>query len=122
VHQAACSSAVDLNNQNPEQRIEVSWDTSRDQSFIVQLDLMVEDRKNMLRDVSQAIADVNTNVRGAEMYANEDSTAQGRFVIEVTSLSHLNRVIDKVKRIKGVLSVRRGSRPDSETSIPQETD
>jgi GTP pyrophosphokinase len=122
VHQAACSSAVDLNNQNPERRIEVSWDTSRDQSFIVQLDLMVEDRKNMLRDVSQAIADVNTNVRGAEMYANEDSTAQGRFVIEVTSLSHLNRVIDKVKRIKGVLSVRRGSRPDSETSIPQETD
>ncbi|MCB2201504.1 bifunctional (p)ppGpp synthetase/guanosine-3',5'-bis(diphosphate) 3'-pyrophosphohydrolase [bacterium] len=118
IHQAECPSAIDLNNQFPERRIEVSWDTSRDQSFVVQLEMLVEDRKNMLRDVSQAIADANTNVRGAEMYAH-DTTATGKFVIEVTSLTHLNRVIDKVRKVKGVLSVKRAH---THEQIPEETD
>jgi GTP pyrophosphokinase len=112
IHQAECPSAIELNNQSPERRIEVSWDTSRDQSFVVQLEMVVEDRKNMLRDVSQAIADANTNVRGAEMYA-QDTTATGRFVIEVTSLTHLNRVIEKVRKVKGVISVKRAHTRDT---------
>jgi GTP pyrophosphokinase len=78
----------------------------------VQLELVVQDRKNMLRDVTQAIADANTNVRGAEMYA-KDTTAVGRFVVEVSNLTHLNRIIDKVKTIKGVISVRRAKRSET---------
>jgi GTP pyrophosphokinase len=111
VHQADCASAVDISNEFPERKIEVSWDTSRDQSFIVQLETVVEDRKNILRDVMQAIADVNTNVRGAEMYAH-DTTATGRFVVEVTGLTHLNRIIDRVRRVKGVISVKRANARD----------
>lgn len=111
IHQANCQSAVDLANEHPERKIDVSWDTSRDQSFIVQLETVVEDRKNILRDVMQAIADVNTNVRGAEMYAH-DTTATGRFVVEVTGLTHLNRIIDRVRRVKGVIEVKRATARD----------
>jgi GTP pyrophosphokinase len=106
VHHAECNLAVNLANTNPERKISVSWDSGRDQSFIVQLSIVVEDRKNMLRDISQAIADSNTNVRGAELQAT-DSTAEGRFVVEVSNLSHLNRIIDKVRKVKGVISVTR---------------
>ena len=113
IHQAECPVAVDISNTNPERKIEVSWDTGPDQSFVVQLDMTVEDRKNMLRDITQAIADANTNVRGAEMYAH-DTTAEGRFVVEVSNLTHLNRIIDKVRKVKGVISVRRAKRPETE--------
>lgn len=106
IHQAECSLAVEISNKYPERRIAVSWDTGKDQSFVVQLEIVVEDRRNMLRDITQAIADSNTNVRGAEMYAH-DTTAIGKFVVEVTNLAHLNRIIDKVKKVRGVLSVRR---------------
>ncbi|MBK7141277.1 MAG: bifunctional (p)ppGpp synthetase/guanosine-3',5'-bis(diphosphate) 3'-pyrophosphohydrolase [bacterium] len=106
IHQAECSLAVEISNKYPERKISVSWDTGKDQSFVVQLEIVVEDRRNMLRDITQAIADSNTNVRGAEMYAH-DTTAIGKFVVEVTNLAHLNRIIDKVKKVKGVLSVRR---------------
>jgi (p)ppGpp synthase/HD superfamily hydrolase len=40
------------------------------------------------------------------MYARE-STAMGKFIVEVSSLSHLNRIMDKVRKIKGVISVVR---------------
>lgn len=106
VHRADCPSALHLYNQNPERKIDVSWDTGKGQSFIVQLRLVVEDRKNMLRDVTEAIADSDTNVRAAEMHS-QDTTAIGRFVVEVTNLSHLNRIVEKVRQVNGVLSVFR---------------
>jgi GTP pyrophosphokinase len=106
VHRADCETAGYLASQHPERRIEVSWDAGKGQAFVVELELIVEDRKNMLRDITQAVADSDTNVRAAEMSA-EDTTATGKFVVEVSSLSHLNRIIDKVRKVKGVISVVR---------------
>jgi len=115
VHRADCSLAIDLQTRFPERRIDVSWDTPKGQAFVVQLDMEVEDRKNMLRDLTQAVADADTNVRAAEMYAR-DTTAVGKFVVEVSSLSHLNRILDKVRKVKGVISVVRakGKEPEGE--------
>jgi len=112
IHRADCASAIHLHSLFPERRIDVSWDTAKGQSFVVQLRLVVEDRRNMLRDITQAIADVDTNVRAAEMHT-QDSTAVGKFVVEVSSLSHLNRILDKVRKVKGVLSVVREAGGDS---------
>ncbi|MCP4684286.1 MAG: bifunctional (p)ppGpp synthetase/guanosine-3',5'-bis(diphosphate) 3'-pyrophosphohydrolase [bacterium] len=111
IHHSECALAIDLANQSPERKIAVSWDAGRDQSFVVQLEMIVEDRKGMLRDITQVIADVNTNVRGAEIHSG-DSTAVGKFIIEVSNLSHLNRIIDKIKKVKGVIQVQRSRRYD----------
>ncbi len=112
IHRVDCPAAMQLLSDYPERKIDVSWDTAKGQSFIVQLRVTVEDRKHMLRDLSQAIADADTNVRGAEMYA-QDSTAVGKFVVEVSSLSHLNRILDKVRKVKGVLSIVREKGTDA---------
>ncbi len=114
IHRSDCTSANHLYSINPERKIDVTWDTGKGQSFIVQLRIIVEDRKNMLRDITQAIADADTNVRAAEMRA-QDTTAIGKFVVEVSSLSHLNRILDKVKKIKGVISVHREKGVESRT-------
>jgi GTP pyrophosphokinase len=106
IHQANCPSSVYVQTQFPERKIDVSWDTGKDQSFMVELELVVEDRKNVLRDLTQAMSDADTNVRAAEMHMG-DTTATGKFVVEVTSLSHLNRIFDKVRKVKGVISVFR---------------
>jgi len=112
IHHAECALAIDLANQSPERKIAVSWDAGRDQAFVVQLEMIVEDRKGMLRDITQVIADVNTNVRGAEIHSG-DTTAMGKFIVEVSNLSHLNRIIDKIKKVKGVIQVQRSRRYDS---------
>jgi len=119
IHRGDCKVALDLQNQAPERKIDVSWDAGRGQSFIVRIEIIVEDRKNMLRDVMQAIGDADTNIRAAEMKSN-DTTAKGEFVLEVSSLSHLNRVLDKVRKIKGVIEVTRThgkENPDLKDSI-----
>lgn len=67
----------------------------------------------MLSDLTAAITDSNTNVKGAEVNT-QDGTAAGYFIVEVANLSHLNRVIDKMKKVKGVISVRRSHRREKE--------
>ncbi|UCC45481.1 MAG: bifunctional (p)ppGpp synthetase/guanosine-3',5'-bis(diphosphate) 3'-pyrophosphohydrolase [Candidatus Zixiibacteriota bacterium] len=112
IHHASCDTAMELANNHPERKIDVSWDTGKDQWFVVQLDLITEDRKGVLRDLTEAIADSNTNVRGTEMHTRDDSTAVGSFVVEVSNLSHLNRIIDKIKKVKGVISVKRARKKE----------
>jgi len=111
IHHASCALAIDMTNKSPERRIDVSWDSGREQAFVVQLNLVVEDRKGMLRDITQAIADSNTNMRGAEIHSG-DTTATGKFLVEVSNLSHLNRIMDKVKKVPGVIEIQRSRQYD----------
>ena len=113
IHAHDCERAHYLREKLPERQIDVKWDTGSGQSFLVELEITVEDRKGMLRDITQAISDSDTNVKGAEMFASE-AAAVGRFVVEVTDLSHLNRIIDKVRKVKGVISTvrARGKKTD----------
>ncbi|MGH8015387.1 MAG: ACT domain-containing protein, partial [Candidatus Zixiibacteriota bacterium] len=113
VHSHDCDRATYVQEKFPERRIDVSWDTGSGQSFVVELEIVVEDRKGMLRDLTQAISDSDTNVKGAEMFAR-DAAAVGRFVVEVTDLSHLNRIIDKVRKVKGVISAVRAKSKKTE--------
>lgn len=111
IHRADCPTLQDLSS-DPERIIPVSWDVDRDQTFIVRLELHVEPRKNILVEITDSIADSKTNVRGADIDLSGSSTV-GTIVIEVNSLSQLERVLKKIKKVKGVISVRRSTGGES---------
>jgi guanosine-3',5'-bis(diphosphate) 3'-pyrophosphohydrolase len=98
-------------SRSPERIIQVDWDAEKGQAFVVKLDILLEDRKNMLRDITQAISDTDANVRGAEI-SGKGGPVVGSFVVEIKNISHLNRVIAKVKKIKGVISIERAKGVD----------
>lgn len=105
IHRSDCPSAQELIKQ-PERTVPVSWDVSQEQNFVVKLEVNVSPRKNILVDITDSIADSNTNVRGADIDLSETSTV-GYIIVEVNSLNQLERVLRKIKKVKGVNSVRR---------------
>jgi GTP pyrophosphokinase len=105
IHRADCPSAQELINQ-PERTVPVSWDVEKDQTFVVRLEVEVEPRKNILADITESIADSDTNVRGADINIDGTSTA-GIILVEVASLSQLEKVMSKIRKVKGVNSARR---------------
>ena len=107
IHRADCPTLQDLSS-DPERIIPVSWDVDRDQTFVVRLELHVEPRKNILVEITDSIADSKTNVRGADINLS-DTTSVGTIVVEVNSLSQLERVLKRIKKVKGVISVRRST-------------
>jgi GTP pyrophosphokinase len=105
VHRADCANALQM-MLNYNRKVEVEWDVDKNQSFLVKLEILLEDRKNMLRDITEAIADADTNIRGAEIKPGQAATV-GTFLVEVKNLRHLNRAIKRIKRVKGVIEVER---------------
>ena len=105
IHRADCLSVADLSEQS-ERIIPVSWDVSKDQTFVVRLEVQVEPRKNILLEITEAIADCKANVRGADINIS-DASSVGIFVVEVKNLGQLEKVLKKIEKVKGVISVNR---------------
>jgi GTP pyrophosphokinase len=105
IHRSDCPNALQMVGEN-DKRVNVEWDAQKDQSFLVSLDVMIEDRKGLLHDLTKAIADADTNIKGAEIKPSQPPT-HGNVLIEVKNLKHLNRTINKIKKVKGVITVER---------------
>ena len=106
IHRADCVNAI-IAAQEPERRVEVSWDVGSDQSFLVRLAIVVEYRKNILYDITEVVANCDAEVRGAEL-SSKEAIAVGHFVIEIKNISHLNRVIAAIrKKIPRVIKIDR---------------
>ncbi|MGE0450685.1 MAG: bifunctional (p)ppGpp synthetase/guanosine-3',5'-bis(diphosphate) 3'-pyrophosphohydrolase [Vicinamibacterales bacterium] len=115
VHSATCPNVVNL-LYDPERRIEVEWDKAPgadgSSNYTVKLTMDVEDRKGVLAAVSAKIADINTNIRNMEARTGgEEQRARIDVTVEISDLQHLQRVINSLKTVNGVLDVVRTGRP-----------
>ncbi len=116
VHRADCPNALAL-MENSERKIEVEWDVEPGRLFLVQLSLIVENRGNILSEITKGISEAEANIRLAEV-TGDSQTGTGRFLIEITNLKHLKRVTSKIKAVKGVISVERTRGLDAD--LPEE--
>lgn len=105
IHRSDCKNILKL-MENAERNVDVEWDVETDRNFMVRLHMLGEDRKNFLRDVSESIAQTDTNIVSVEMRA-QDSVVHSNIIIEVENLQHLTRVINKISNVNGVISVER---------------
>jgi GTP pyrophosphokinase len=105
VHRIDCKNMLNLPDDH-EKKIEVSWDLEKDYHYQVHVSILSEDRRDLLRDISQAISSNDTNIVMIE-FKLEDSLVKGNLIVEVNNLHHLTKIIHGVQKIKGVISVER---------------
>ncbi len=91
----------------PERWINAWWDTKTESSYRVSLGITCLDRVGMLADVTGMIANLHVMIHSIFTKESKD----GRFVIFITvtvnGAEHLHSVSEKIKKIKGVLSIER---------------
>jgi len=114
IHRIDCPNILQLRD-HPERRVDIQWEGDGSDRFFVRLVMEGTDRRGLMAEVASAISGTNTNIKSAEMKADERGMV-GEFVVEVENLTHLNRVINSVKKIKGVVKVERREQvdPDAE--------
>ncbi|MGH7544147.1 MAG: RelA/SpoT family protein [Gemmatimonadota bacterium] len=105
IHRVDCPNILNL-TEEPDRKIEVEWDTGGAQTFIVRLVVTGTDRRGLFADVAGAVSRTSTDIKSADLSAIETGI-EGTFVVEVTDLEHLNRVIESMKSIDGILEVER---------------
>jgi len=105
IHRVDCPNVLQL-SQDPERRVEIEWSAEKGERFFVKINMHGTDRRGLLSDVAKAISDTGTDIQHADMKSTNGGM-DAEFVVEVKDLSHLNRVVKAVKKIKGVLEVER---------------
>jgi len=105
IHRTDCKNMLKL-YEDKERVIDVEWDIENEQKFQVQLSILGEDRKNLLKDITFCVAKQDINIINAN-FRVEDSYAKGSLDIEVNDLQHLTKIINNIRKITGVISVER---------------
>jgi guanosine-3',5'-bis(diphosphate) 3'-pyrophosphohydrolase len=103
IHRRNCKTALAAADA-VERKVEVDWDVKSADHFLVKLLLFVDARRDLLRDLTAAVADAHANVRGAEVDAAQGMAS---VVVEVQHLEHLDVVITRLKLVKGVRGIER---------------
>ena len=107
VHTNTCNNLLRL-MQEPERIIDVAWDVEKGSRFLAGLYIMGERRGKFLSELSDAVAAADGIIAGANMNS-EVSLVNCILSIEVHDLDHLNRIMQKIRKVDGVISVNRWS-------------
>ena len=103
---ADCHNVASLLNE-PERMIEVEWAPSSKSVFLVQIQVEALDRSGLLSDVTRVLSENHVNILSATVSTSSNRLALSRFVFEMGDTTHLDRVLNAVRRIDAVYDVYR---------------
>ena len=107
VHSTRCKNVKQL-MVNPERIVEVDWAGKSDNaSYAVKLLAITENRTGMIAGITGAISDMKTGIRDARASVAPDERGRIEVTVEVFDVKHLDKVINSIKSVPGVLDVER---------------
>lgn len=107
IHRRDCKNIVSLRLAESQRVVDVAWPGTVDGEFIVALHVSGEDRPGILSDVTHAISTYNnTNIRSVNMNSR-GSLFEGQIILFVRDTQHLDRIVEKLRSIQGMLDVAR---------------
>jgi GTP pyrophosphokinase len=112
VHAKSCPNVTNLMYE-PDRRINVTWarpsaavSGPAKATYAVKLTVICDDRAGMLKQVTAAISDDNTNIRHMDVRTG-DARASIDITIDIEDLKHLERIVSSIRRIPGIIDVQR---------------
>lgn len=108
VHRADCARLVSLQYSAPDRVIEVEWGVSPAANYEVDVAIEAYDRNGLLRDVTSLFANARLNVLSINTQTNKKrNTATMRLRVEVPNLGSLSKLLERINRLKNVVSAVR---------------
>ncbi len=112
IHRADCPNLL-LLSAEPERRLEIDWQEMEGELFVVRLGIEATDRRGLYADLAGAVTETGTNIKSLEMRSG-DGGVFGSVLVEVENLSHLQKIVKAIRRVKGVTDVARRERVTAE--------
>ena len=105
VHRANCYN-LPISNEESDRLVPVEWEVSRSDLFNVHLKVVGQDRKGLLKDMTENIAKLNINITSVDIKV-KDTVATAKIIVQVSNLKQLDRVLRKVAEVKSIDTVSR---------------
>ena len=104
VHRADCKN---VNSLRQERIVDVAWSEQSRGVFMVQIQVEALDRSGLLSDVTRVLTENHVNILSATVSTGRDRVALSRFVFEMADPSHLDHLLNQVRRIDNVYDAYR---------------
>ena len=104
IHRTGCSNIPFM--QGEDRFIFVEWDVKSGSSFIVRLKILFEDRKQLLKDITESGSALNMNITSIDMKANE-GIASCVIILEVRDIHQLERLTIRIQKIPNLIQIER---------------
>tara|TARA_A100001011_G_C14322485_1_gene851575 strand:- start:8385 stop:10577 length:2193 start_codon:yes stop_codon:yes gene_type:complete len=105
IHRSKCNNLPIL-SKSSDRFIEAEWKLGDKKEFLSKINIISEDRKGLLKDITEAISGSKVNINSLDT-KTQDSLASMVIIVSVSNVKRLNQVIRKIENIKGTLSVKR---------------
>ena len=105
IHKAKCHNLLAT---DPQRRIEVSWSAGVKTVHRAQVYIVAQNKKGMLAAISNAISIDDANIAELDVKTSADNLSTINVVLEVEDLDHLNRLLQHIRKLDGVVEARRG--------------
>ncbi|GAB1349355.1 bifunctional (p)ppGpp synthetase/guanosine-3',5'-bis(diphosphate) 3'-pyrophosphohydrolase [Ignavibacteriales bacterium] len=107
IHRKTCRNLIEKSKIEPEKVVSIKWPEVENSSFLAGLVIRGDDSAGILKDIANTIVSYNNTSIKSISLDTSDSFFEGQVTLFVQDLNHLSRIIDKLKKIKGVYSVTR---------------
>ncbi len=113
IHRNNCPNAVQLLSKYAYRVVKAKWTTSKSIAFLSGLRLRGIDEVGLLQSITNTISsEYNVNIRNIHIDTH-DGTFEGEVMLYIHDTQHLNNLIKKLKKIKGVQKVSRIGKMES---------
>ncbi|MHB8930699.1 MAG: RelA/SpoT family protein [Melioribacteraceae bacterium] len=107
IHRKDCKNLINLVKTNPDRLVPVTWPKANGAFFVAGLSIRGDDVPGILKDISNSITTYqNTNIKSVNITTG-DSLFKGTITVFVKDLDHLNKLIERLKKNRGIYSVER---------------
>ncbi|QKS70783.1 bifunctional (p)ppGpp synthetase/guanosine-3',5'-bis(diphosphate) 3'-pyrophosphohydrolase [Paenalkalicoccus suaedae] len=107
IHRSDCPN---VNQEDVQARLlPVEWEkeVQKPKSYQVDIEISGYDRRSLLNDVLQAVAETKTNINAVSGRSDKNKMATINMTISIQNIGHLQRVVDRIKQISDIYTVRR---------------
>lgn len=106
VHTSNCPNLPSLMNER-ERLIDVTWGDGKEAQYPVRIELVGMDRPGLLQDVVHVLTELKANISNLQARATRDKEAIVTFTLVVKDLIHLDRVLQRLQKIRDLYVVKR---------------
>ena len=107
IHLKSCHNFISMSSNEPQRVVEVGWPTTETGEYSAAIYLRGEDHAGMLNDITHSISSYqNTNIRAVKIDVHSQ-IFEGTIIISVKNKEHLERIIEKLRKIDGIIKADR---------------